>query len=160
MRFSEELRSAAEPVWRAIFNHPMLQQIRDGSLPIEKFKCFLSQDWHYLEAFARCVGLAIGKAREAGALNTFQSAIDDNAPFYSEEVFREVDALLRIAKHEQVSVQIGRINDPEWFKDGEESRQRFFQQADVVGAAMRKRLGQLAVRAGEEGEKKLSEAEK
>jgi thiaminase/transcriptional activator TenA len=31
------LRSAPEPIWRAIFGHPVLRQIRDGSLPIERF---------------------------------------------------------------------------------------------------------------------------
>lgn len=83
------------------------------------------------------------------ALNTFQNAIDDNAPFYSDELFREVDALLRIAKHEEVFVHAEKVKDAQWFKDGEESRQQFFQQATVVGATMRKRIEQLAVRAGE-----------
>lgn len=68
MRFSEELRRAAEPIWESIFAHPLLQQIRDGSLPLATFQYFLAQDWHYLDAFARCVGLAIGRARESEML--------------------------------------------------------------------------------------------
>ncbi len=38
MRFSDELRRAAEPIWEAIFTHPLLQQIRDGSLPLDTFQ--------------------------------------------------------------------------------------------------------------------------
>ncbi len=68
MGFAAEQRAEAKPIWEAIFGHPMLQEIRAGTLPPEKFRYFLAQDWHYLDAFARCVGLAIGKARTTGML--------------------------------------------------------------------------------------------
>ena len=33
--FSDQLRAEAEPIWRAIFAHPFLRQIKDGTLPLE-----------------------------------------------------------------------------------------------------------------------------
>ena len=68
MRFSGELRQSAEPIWGEMFAHPLLRQFCDGSLPVETFRYFLIQDWHYLDAFARCVGIAIDKARDAAML--------------------------------------------------------------------------------------------
>ena len=49
MRFADECRQAAEPIWAAIFAHPLLRQLCDGTLPIDTFRYFLVQDWHYLE---------------------------------------------------------------------------------------------------------------
>jgi thiaminase (transcriptional activator TenA) len=68
MRFADVLQQAAEPIWAAIFAHPLLRQLCDGSLPIDTFQYFLVQDWHFLDAFARCVGLALGKAEETPML--------------------------------------------------------------------------------------------
>ena len=42
--FSEELRIEAEPIWRKIFNHPFLKEIKDGTLPLETFRYYLAQD--------------------------------------------------------------------------------------------------------------------
>jgi thiaminase (transcriptional activator TenA) len=68
MRFADECRQAAAPIWAAIFAHPLLRQLCDGTLPIDTFRFFLIQDWHYLDAFARCVGLALGKAEDTEML--------------------------------------------------------------------------------------------
>ena len=60
--FSEQLRSEAEPIWRQIFQHPFLQEIKDGTLPEETFRYYLIQDYLYLEGFGRTVALALAKA--------------------------------------------------------------------------------------------------
>ena len=54
-RFSEQLQQEAQPIWKAIFEHPFLQAIKDGSLPLEAFRYYLTQDYLYLEGFARTV---------------------------------------------------------------------------------------------------------
>ncbi|MFQ5847558.1 MAG: thiaminase II [Candidatus Methylomirabilales bacterium] len=68
MGYSEELRRQAEPIWNAILEHPFLRELMAGSLPLEKFRCYLIQDWHYLNAFARAVGAAISKAPDSRML--------------------------------------------------------------------------------------------
>ena len=60
--FSEQLRSEAEPIWRQIFQHPFLKEIKDGTLPEETFRYYLIQDYLYLEGFGRTVALALAKA--------------------------------------------------------------------------------------------------
>ncbi len=66
--FSEQLKSEAEPIWRRIFAHPFLQEIKDGTLPLETFQYYLGQDYIYLEGFARSVALALSKAPDAGSM--------------------------------------------------------------------------------------------
>ena len=60
--FSEQLRSEAEPIWRQIFQHPFLKEIKNGTLPEETFRHYLIQDYLYLEGFGRTVALALAKA--------------------------------------------------------------------------------------------------
>jgi len=40
--FSEQLRHEAEPIWRRIFDHPFLKEIKDGTLPLETFQYYLA----------------------------------------------------------------------------------------------------------------------
>jgi thiaminase (transcriptional activator TenA) len=60
--FSAYLHSQAEGIWTAIFSHPFLAEIAAGTLPEEKFRFYIAQDYHYLGAFGRAVALALGKA--------------------------------------------------------------------------------------------------
>ena len=59
--FSEQLRSEAEPIWRQIFQHPFLKEIKNGTLPEETFRYYLIQDYLYLEGFGRTVALGLAK---------------------------------------------------------------------------------------------------
>ena len=68
--FSEQLRQEAEPIWEEIFHNPFLQQISDAALPLEKFRYYLTQDYLYLEGFARAVALALAKAPDAASLES------------------------------------------------------------------------------------------
>ena len=66
--FSEQLRLESEPIWDAIYSHPFLTEIKNGTLPIEKFKYYLAQDYLYLEGFARTVATALAKSPNAELL--------------------------------------------------------------------------------------------
>ena len=66
--FSAQLRAEAAPLWRQIFAQPFLREIKDGTLPLEKFQYYLGQDYLYLEGFARTVSLALAKAPDAQTL--------------------------------------------------------------------------------------------
>jgi thiaminase/transcriptional activator TenA len=63
--FSERLRLEASDIWDAIFGHAFLEELACGSLPVEKFRFYISQDFHYLEAFGRAVALALGRAPDS-----------------------------------------------------------------------------------------------
>ncbi len=58
-----EMWSHALPTFEAIIAHPFLAGVTDGSLDAERFRHFVMQDSHYLEAYARGLTLAAAKAR-------------------------------------------------------------------------------------------------
>ncbi len=66
--FSQQLRDEAQPIWEAIFRHPFLSEIKDGTLPLETFQYYLGQDYHYLEGFGRTVALALAKSPDSELL--------------------------------------------------------------------------------------------
>jgi thiaminase/transcriptional activator TenA len=59
--FSAELREAAAPVWEAQVAHPFVQGIGDGSLPEDRFRFYVRQDYLFLTDYGRL--LALGAAR-------------------------------------------------------------------------------------------------
>ena len=60
--FSERLRAEASPIWHQIYANPFLAELKAGTLPLEKFRYYMTQDYLYLEGFARTVALALAKA--------------------------------------------------------------------------------------------------
>jgi thiaminase (transcriptional activator TenA) len=68
-RFTDDLWAEAEPIWQAIVAHPFLAEIRSGILPIESFRYYVGQDYHYLEGFARTVATTLAKAPTAEHLS-------------------------------------------------------------------------------------------
>ena len=66
--FSEQLRVEAETIWTQIFAQPFLREIKDGTLPLEKFQYYLTQDYLYLEGFARTVAMALAKSPDSQTL--------------------------------------------------------------------------------------------
>ena len=66
--FSEELRRDLDSVWERIFSHPFLKEVQAGSLPLEKFRYYVIQDYHYLEGFGRTVSIALSKGPDTETL--------------------------------------------------------------------------------------------
>ncbi len=66
--FSQQLRDETQPIWAAIFAHPFLAAIKDGTLPPETFQYYLGQDYHYLEGFGRTVAIALAKSPDGALL--------------------------------------------------------------------------------------------
>ena len=64
-RLSSVLRREVDPIWKGIFDNPFLEELQNGTLPLEKFRYYLAQDYLYLEAFARAVALALARAPES-----------------------------------------------------------------------------------------------
>ncbi len=68
---SLRLRRAAQPVWDACFSHPFVRGIGDGTLPIEKFRYFMLQDYLYLFDYARVFALGVVKAQDPKLMRVF-----------------------------------------------------------------------------------------
>ncbi len=74
-RFSSLLRAEVDPIWQRIFDNPFLRELQEGTLPIEKFRFYLAQDYLYLEGFARAVALALAKAPDSRNLELLSRRI-------------------------------------------------------------------------------------
>ena len=66
--FSSELRQEAASIWGDIMEHPFLLELQRGTLPVESFRYYVIQDYHYMEGFGRVVSIALSKAPDTEAI--------------------------------------------------------------------------------------------
>ena len=62
MQASHIFRQASHAIWEANYAHPFVQGIGDGTLPAERFRFYLAQDYVYLIDFCRFFAVAAAKA--------------------------------------------------------------------------------------------------
>lgn len=66
MKWSEQVWDSIKPVYQSIISMPFILELKNGTLPAEKFRFYIQQDAFYLEHFARALAL-IGA--RAGSVN-------------------------------------------------------------------------------------------
>jgi thiaminase/transcriptional activator TenA len=71
MGFSEELREAAAPVWEAQLEHPFVRGIGDGTLPEDRFRFYVRQDYLFLIDYGRLLALAAARAPRLAWMRRF-----------------------------------------------------------------------------------------
>lgn len=74
--FCREARGKTDPLWEAIFHHPFVKGIGDGTLPRDRFEFYLKQDYVYLIDFSRVFALASAKSRTLPEMGTFAALLD------------------------------------------------------------------------------------
>ena len=75
-KLTDRLRAAADRIWRECLEHPFVRGIGDGSLPVEKFRYFMLQDYLYLFDYARVFALGVVKARDPELMRTFADNVE------------------------------------------------------------------------------------
>ena len=70
-RFTDRLRVAADPVWRAQHEHPFVRGIGDGSVDREQFRFWVRQDYVFLLDYARLFALAAARAPDLETMTAF-----------------------------------------------------------------------------------------
>jgi thiaminase/transcriptional activator TenA len=68
---SDGFRARCDPIWRALHEHPFINELAAGTLPLETFRFFLEQDNFYLEEYARCLAMGAAKSRTEAELRYF-----------------------------------------------------------------------------------------
>ncbi|RAW44315.1 thiaminase II [Halorubrum sp. 48-1-W] len=76
MGFTEDLEEVAEPVWRAILDHPMVVELGEGTLDEAPFRYWVEQDYYYLREYARVFAHGAAKAPDLGRMGTFAELLD------------------------------------------------------------------------------------
>ncbi len=71
MTLSEKLRAAAADIWESYLRHPFIREIADGSLPVEKFKYYMIQDYLYLYDYSRVFALGVVKGGDPETMRFF-----------------------------------------------------------------------------------------
>ncbi len=71
MGFSNELRQKGAPIWDREKQHPFVTGIGDGSLPQDRFRYYMRQDYIFLIDFCRAISLAVAKAQSVEDMGWF-----------------------------------------------------------------------------------------
>jgi thiaminase (transcriptional activator TenA) len=75
MAFSQDLRDRAAPIWSASLDHPFVRGIGDGTLPVEKFRFYIRQDYVFLIEFSRVLALAAARATDLDVMSHYASLL-------------------------------------------------------------------------------------
>ncbi len=76
MSLSSELFEAAGPIWEAQLEHPFVRGLGDGTLPEERFRRWVLQDYLYLKEFARVFAWAVAKAERLESMSWYATVLD------------------------------------------------------------------------------------
>lgn len=90
--FTEIVRKKTVPYWEGSFTHPFLVELREGILPIEKFRYYLIQDCYYLTHFSnlylqvanRTSNESLRKQMEENAQHLAEGELTVRAHFFKE----------------------------------------------------------------------------
>lgn len=77
IRFSEHLLAGSETVRLAVLQHPFVKGIGDGSLPLERFRYYVMQDYVYLIDYARVLALGSARAPNLEDMAWFARLLDE-----------------------------------------------------------------------------------
>ncbi|WP_240418438.1 thiaminase II [Paenibacillus periandrae] len=76
MSFSTYLHEKLQRVWRQNHTHPFVQELGQGTLPIEKFRFYMVQDYLYLIDYAKLFALGAVKANDIGTMGKFAALLN------------------------------------------------------------------------------------
>jgi thiaminase/transcriptional activator TenA len=76
-RFTERLRKTVTPIWEAQQTHPFVCGIAEGDLDLDRFKCWLRQDYVFLMEYVRLLGLAVARSRDLRAASKLSGLLHE-----------------------------------------------------------------------------------
>lgn len=75
MTFTEYLFEEVKEIWEGYLKHPFIKEIADGTLPKEKFKKYLIQDYLYLKEYSKVFCAGVVKAPTIQEMRFFYKSI-------------------------------------------------------------------------------------
>ena len=77
MGFIADIERRTQPMRQAILAHPFVTGVGDGTLPVEKFKFYVAQDYAYLVDYSRVLALASARAPRLDEMSWFAGLLDE-----------------------------------------------------------------------------------
>ena len=77
MSFAETVERKAWPIRQAILAHPFVTGVGDGSLDLDKFRHYVTQDYAYLIDYSRALALASARAPDLETMGWFARLLDE-----------------------------------------------------------------------------------
>jgi thiaminase/transcriptional activator TenA len=77
--FSQQLRAAADLIWQAQHDHPLIRQIGEGTVDVERFKRWVRQDYLFLVEYCRLLALAASRSPDLPTLRHFAELLQATA---------------------------------------------------------------------------------
>jgi len=76
MTLTERLHQVATPIWQQTLTHPFVTGLGAGTLPLEKFRFYMCQDYVFLIEYSRLLALATAKAPDLATMGRFANLLD------------------------------------------------------------------------------------
>ena len=77
MGFIADIELRTQSMRQAILDHPFVTGVGDGTLPVEKFKYYITQDYAYLIDYSRALALASARAPGLDDMAWFAGLLDE-----------------------------------------------------------------------------------
>ena len=77
MGFIADIEAQSQSMREAILAHPFVTGVGDGTLPVEKFKHYVTQDYAYLIEYSRALALASARAPRLDDMSWFAGLLDE-----------------------------------------------------------------------------------
>ncbi|MGO9454878.1 MAG: thiaminase II [Candidatus Binataceae bacterium] len=69
--FTDVLRKKAADIWTRELEHPFVRGLGDGTLPVDRFRFYLEQDYLFLIEYCRVFALGSAKAHDLATMELF-----------------------------------------------------------------------------------------
>jgi thiaminase/transcriptional activator TenA len=95
MSLTQELRQKYHDLWQRMVHHPFVNEMGDGSLPVEKFRTYFLQDYVFVNNLVSLTALGIAKAPDfeaASVLHRFLAGVLDPESDLFARAFKELGA--------------------------------------------------------------------
>ena len=76
MSYSAQLKEKYAHLWRAAVNHPFVNGIGDGALPLDNFRYYMRQDFLFLIDMSRAMAYAAAKSDTLEDMQYFSQSLD------------------------------------------------------------------------------------
>ncbi|GAA2247649.1 TenA family protein [Herbiconiux moechotypicola] len=70
-----ELRASVGPLWQALLEHPFPAGLADASLPLERFRYYVTQNLLYLPDYARMLAVGASRSQNGVVLEEYTDAL-------------------------------------------------------------------------------------